>query len=128
MANYEFEVARNLTLAPFIGLYTYSDNYYWNNNYYAYHETTIPIGLKGAFYFDELLDAGSDWDFYAALSLGANLHSQSWDNGYGGDRSVVHETSALYTDLHIGTRYHLSRKVGLFLDLSTGVSSVGVSF
>jgi hypothetical protein len=128
MANYEFDVARNLTLAPFVGLYAYKDNYIWQGNYYAYHETTIPIGLKGAFYLDELVGAGSDWDFYLALSVGANLHSQSWDNGYGGDRTVVHKNSALYTTGHIGARYHLSNKVGVFLDLSTGVSSVGLSF
>jgi hypothetical protein len=30
--------------------------------------------------------------------------------------------------LHVGAEYHLSRKVGLFLDLSTGVSTLGLAF
>jgi len=113
-------VARNFTLAPFISFSSYRNRY---NNYY-YHETTIPIGIKGTYYFDQILNANSDWDFYLAGSLGFSIIKSSWDNGYSGDFNYYNEGNPLFLDLHIGTEYHLNKKVGLLLDLSTGVSTV----
>ena len=54
--NYEFGVARNFTLAPFVTIYSYSDPYY--------RETVMPFGIKGTVYLDQLLRAGYNWDFY----------------------------------------------------------------
>ncbi len=58
--DYEFDVAKDFTLAPFISFYNYSNEYYWGNNnypnqYYTYNETVIPIGVKGTYYFDQIL-------------------------------------------------------------------------
>jgi len=117
--NYEFSVAKNFTLAPFITLYSYSDA-----NYRSY---VTPIGAKGTLYLDRLLHAGSNWDFYAAGSLGVALVSTSWNSDYYGDRSYYTSTDPLYLDLHVGTEYHISKKVGAFLDLSTGVSTIGIA-
>jgi len=122
-ANYELDAGRNFTLAPFITFYTY------HYAYDTYIETIVPIGVKGYYYFDQLLHAGPKWDFYGAGSLGlAVIKYRSWDNGYTGDRSIYGEPYPLYLDLHIGARLHLSKTVGLFLDLSTGVSTFGLSF
>jgi hypothetical protein len=121
--NYEFGVANNFTLAPFATFVTYHD--YYNN--YGYRETIIPLGVKGTYYFDDALGAGADWDFYLAGSLGFSVVKTSWDDGYRGESSY-HGADPLFLDLHIGTEYHLSNKVGLFLDLSTGVSTVGLAF
>lgn len=118
--NYEFDVARNFTLAPFITFLSYR-----NDNYY-YRETVIPIGGKGTYYFDELLNANSKWDFYMAGSLGFSMVKTTWDNGYYRD-SNYQTVNPLFLDLHIGTELHLSNKVGLFLDLSTGVSTIGLA-
>jgi hypothetical protein len=133
-ANYEFDVARNFTLAPFVTLYSYRDDYYWGNaqnppRYYRYRQTVVPIGVKGTYYFDELFRANSDWDFYVAGSLGFNIVSTRWEDGYYGDRRVYRNyngTSPIYADLHVGAEYHLNDKIGLFLDLSTGVSTFGI--
>src|SRR6185436_3730580 len=62
--NYEFDVAKDFTLAPFITFYSYSNSYYWGNKnypfrYYTYRETVIPIGGKGTYYFDNILQANS---------------------------------------------------------------------
>jgi hypothetical protein len=122
--NYEFDVARNFTLAPFISFSNYRNRY--NNSYY-YHETIIPIGLKGTYYFDQIFNANSDWDFYMAGSLGFAIIKSSWDNGYNGDVNYYNNGNPLFLDLHIGAEYHLNNKVGLFLDLSTGVSTVGLA-
>ena len=135
--NYEFDVAKNFTLAPFAGIYSYQNYYYWGNpnkpnwdpsyRQYSYRETAVPIGVKGTYYFDRLLHANSKWDFYAAGSLGFVFRSVSWENGYYGDHNAYQSTSPLYLDAHIGTEYHLNQKAGLFLDLSTGVSTFGLA-
>ena len=88
----------------------------------------IPIGVKGSYYFDELLHANSNWDFYLAASLGFSIRSVTWDNDYYGDQYAYHSTSGLYLDLHIGTEYHFNSKIGMFLDLSSGVSTLGLAF
>ena len=132
MLNYEIDVAKNFTLAPFVGFYTYHNNYYWGDPkhgyaYYNYRYTAIPIGVKGTYYFDELLKAGDKWDFYGALSLGYIAVSTTWDNGYAGDPYYYGRPSPLYLSLHIGTEYHFTEKIGMFLDLSSAYSSIGLS-
>ena len=131
-ADYEFNVARNFTLAPFITVYSYQNYYYWGNpNYpyknYYYRQTVIPIGVKGTYYFDQLLHAGPRWDFYLAASLGFAIRKTTWENGYYGETVVDHGSSGLYLDGHIGTEFHLSDKLGLFLDLSSGISTFGLA-
>ena len=132
-ADFEFNVARNFTLAPFITVYTYKNYYYWGNpnnpykNYY-YRQTVIPIGVKGSYYFDEILHAGSKWDFYLAGSLGFAIRKTVWESGYYGEATVIHNsTSGIYGDGHIGTELHLNDNIGLFLDLSTGISTFGLA-
>ena len=117
--NYEFGVARNFTLAPFVTLYSYSDP-----NYTTY---VTPIGVKGTLYLDQLLHAGRRWNFYVAGSLGVALVSTTWNADYYGDRTYYHSTDPLYLDLHVGTEYRISRNIGAFLDLSTGVSTLGIA-
>ncbi|MDD2797285.1 MAG: hypothetical protein PHV20_01705 [Bacteroidales bacterium] len=119
-ANYEFTVANNFTLAPFISFYNYSNSYY--------HESVIPIGVKGSYYFDDILKASHNWDFYLAGSLGTAIVNSTWDNNYNGNRNYYHNGNPLLLDIHIGTEYHLTRNLGIFLDLSSGVSTLGLSF
>jgi hypothetical protein len=131
--NYEFDVAKDFTLAPFISVSTFTNDYYWGNNNnpyrnYTYRETIIPIGVKGSYYFDNLLKANKKWDFYLAGSLGFAIINQSWDNGYNGDKNYYQGGSNLFLDLHIGTEYHFNNNVGAFLDLSSGVSTIGLAF
>ena len=131
-ANYEFDVADNFTLAPFASFYSHRHSRYWgspNHPYklYQYSETVIPVGVKGSYYFDELLEADEDWDFYLAGSLGFALINSRWDSDYYGERDVYRRTSPLFLDLHVGAKYHLKDNLGLFLDLSTGASTFGVS-
>ena len=129
--DYEFDVAKNFTLAPFLNFYSFSNKYYWGNNhypykYYYYHESVIPIGLKGTYYFDKLVKANSNWDFYLAGSLGFAIVSRTWDSDYYGDINY-HNPDPLFLDIHLGTEYHINNRLGLFLDLSSGVSTVGLA-
>jgi hypothetical protein len=138
-ANYEFDIARNFTLAPFVGVYTYTNHYYWgaydnngNPNYpyrnYSYRQTVIPAGVKCAYYFDELLHANKRWDFYAAASLGFEYVQTTWDSDYYGDKGVAQAVSPVFATAHAGARLHCTPRFGIFLDLSTGFSTFGLSF
>ena len=133
--NYEFDVVRNLTLAPFVSFYTYTKGYYWgdnDNNHpykdYYYREVVIPVGIKSTYYFDDLLRAGDKWDFYVGGSLGYAITVATWDNDYYGDRDIYRRANPLYADLHIGAELHVSERFGIFLDLSSGVSTFGFAF
>ena len=127
-ADYEIDVAKSFTLAPFISFFSYRNDYHYsNNNSCYYHETVIPIGLKGSYYFDELLKANAKWDFYLAGSIGFAFRNTSWENGYNGNRNANHGADPLFLDLHLGTEYRFNKKLGAFIDLSTGVSTIGLA-
>ena len=130
--NYEFDVAKNFTLAPFLSFSSYSNSYYWGNNnhpyrYYNYRETVIPIGLKGTYYVDDLLKLNKKWDIYVAGSLGFAIVDSHWDNGYLGDQNYYSGGSHLFLDIHLGAEYHFNNRIGAFLDLSSGVSTIGIA-
>src|SRR3989339_473301 len=130
--NYEFDVAKSFTLAPSVSFYSYTNSYYWGNSdypyrYYSYSETAVPIGLKGSYYFDDLLKANPRWDFYLAGSLGVAIVNSSWDANYYGDRNYYHNNNPLYLELHIGAEYHFNSRFGVYLDLSSGVSTMGLA-
>lgn len=121
--NYEFDAASNFTLAPFISFYTYSGK----NDNYTYRENVIPVGVKGFYYFDNLLKAGSAWDFYGAGSLGFAFVNSRWDSGYDGDKDYFNKGNSIFLDIHIGAEYHFNSKFGMFLDLSSGISTLGIA-
>lgn len=128
--DYELDVAKNFTLAPFLNVYTYNNSYYWGNHnypyrYYNYHEMVIPVGIKGAYYFDKLLKANSKWDFYVATSAGFAIVISSWDSDYYGDKNYYNNARPLFIDMHVGAEYHINKRVGAFLDLSSGISTIG---
>lgn len=131
--NYEIDVARNFTLAPFISAYGYRHDYYWGNKnypyrYYHYRETNIPVGVKGTYYFDNLLHANEKWDFYLGASLGYTIRKVYWEDGYYGDQNIYRSSSYLYLDGHLGAEYHATERLGIYLDLSSGMSTLGVAF
>jgi len=131
--NYEIQVDKNLTIAPFISFYRYHRSYYWGNHnhpyqYYYYDETVIPIGAKVTYYFDKLLHASSKWDFYLAGSLGYTIRRTVWQSEYYGETMIRPRSGYLYLDLHIGSEYHFNKKLGAFIDLSSGMSTLGLAF
>lgn len=125
--DYEFDVARDFTIAPFVNFSSYRIRYKLDNTYYYYHATVLPLGAKGFYYFDRILGANSNWDFYMAGSIGLAIVFSSWDDNYYGDKNYYSEGNTLFMDLHIGTEYHFTNRLGAFLDLSTGVSTIGIS-
>ena len=131
--NYEFDLFRNFTLAPFVGISTYSDNRYWGNyntpyRSYYYRETAIPVGAKGSYYFDELFRAGDKWDFYVGTSIGAVFRTAVWESGYYGDKKSIRYSRPVFANMHVGSECHVTQKFGIYLDLSSGISTFGMSF
>ncbi|HNP17180.1 MAG TPA: hypothetical protein PKL31_01995 [Fulvivirga sp.] len=131
--NYEIDVVKNLTLAPFASIYAFKDDYYWGNNnnpdrYYTYSEVVVPIGIKSYYYFDDLINATSDWDIYAGASLGFAIVNSTWDTGYQGNKNHFNKGSQVFLDVHVGATYHFNKRMGAYLDLSSGVSTIGLQF
>jgi hypothetical protein len=137
-ANFEFDLVKNVTLAPFVAIWTYrsSDYYVYDPNrpvgyrydYYHYTETVIPFGVKGSYYFDDLLNLPSQFDLYAAASAGFVIRARHWENGYNGGNAYGRDYSPLYVDVHAGGEYHFNKKIGFYADLSTGLSTIGLAF
>jgi hypothetical protein len=130
--NYEFDVARNITLAPFMTVYSYRNYVVWGTSdfpsrSYYFKRTVIPVGIKGSYYFDELLNAGNKWDFYGGASLGFTLAKVTWEPDYYGLRTITRGIDPLYINLHAGTKYHLNNNSAVFFELSPAMSSLGVT-
>lgn len=119
--NYEFAVLNDVTLAPFATLFSY------RNEKEHYSETIIPMGVKGTLYLDQLLKGRSRWDLYFSGSIGYSLINSSWDEGFSGE-TAYSDVTPLFLDLNIGTEYHINNRIGIFLELSTGVCTAGLSF
>ncbi len=120
MASYEIGIAPNLVIAPYIGFGM--DR--WRHNDHYHRAIYVPVGAMGRYYFDDLLGLNSSWDIYGGGSLGTTFWS---GDGYDDDHSWSGSTG-LYLDAHIGARYHFNSSLGAYLDLSTGMSTIGVSF
>jgi hypothetical protein len=123
--DYEIDVVKYFTLAPFISFYSYNDRYNQGGTDYTYRQTVIPIGVKGTYYFDDLLNLDSNWDIYGAGSLGVVIAQANWDNNYDGDPNYYRGNS-LYLNLHVGGEYHFNNKLGIYLDISNGLSTIGL--
>ena len=85
------------------------------------------MGIKISYYFDDLVRAGTKWDFYSAGSLGFVYRRTVWEPAYNGKNRIDPGMGPLYLDLHIGAEYHINKFTGVVLDLSTGVSSVALA-
>jgi hypothetical protein len=130
--DYEIDAATNFTLAPFIHAHTFTRTLSWGNSNnpdrnYRYRESALGIGVKGTYYFDKILKAGSKWDFYLAGSLGYVRTFSRWESGYEGNRNHYESPGPLYLDLHIGAEYRIGRRTGVFMDFSTGISTIGLA-
>jgi len=119
VANFEFDIVDHLTLAPFVNIYSNNDD--------NYHEIVIPTGVKCTYYFDKLLKANPDWDFYLAGSLGFAIIISKWDEDYHGNKDYYEKPPSLFIDMHAGAEYHFNSQLGVFADLSLGVLSTGLA-
>lgn len=130
--NYNLDVVQNFTAGVFANFSTYTKTYYWgdqNNSfqYYHYRETIIPLGIKAVYYFDQILRANPKWDFYLGGSCGYVLSNSNWDNGYAGDKNHFHSAAPIFLAFDIGSVYHINEELGIFLNVSNTVSTLGIT-
>ncbi|MCP4521778.1 MAG: hypothetical protein GY827_08840 [Cytophagales bacterium] len=137
LAHYEaLEAANSLTLGLFLGFgtssydftYTVEENGETVLKEDSYRRSYIPVGIKGVYYIDDLLGLIDELDIYGGVSIGFTYWSYTSSNDQFDEDNFNSGTSPLFWTFHIGIEYHVNDKVGVFLDASTGMSSLGVSF
>lgn len=131
-ADYELQIDKNLTAAPFVTIYSYNSSYVWgdlNTSYrkYDYSETAIPIGIKVSYYLDDLVNAASQWDFYFSGSLGYVFRKTIWETAYDGKKEINPGMGPLYLDVHTGAEFHVTKPLGLTLDVSLTMATLGIA-
>jgi|TARA_R110000737_G_scaffold21837_2_gene40378 hypothetical protein len=126
--NYEFDIAPNTTLGPYLSILHHNDyGYNYLGKKYKYSNTIVPVGVKSYYYFDGLFNWDKRFDVYAGLAVGFNIAFGRWENGYNGP--VYNPTyNPFYAQLHAGGEYHFKDNLGVYVDLSTGLSTVGLAF
>lgn len=107
MADFEFGIIPEITVGPTVG---FGVGHGW-----------FSIGAKGRYYFDHLINADSKFDLYGGASLNLAVVKGNDEGRYGGGVGLM-------PDVHIGGRYHFAKNLSGLLELSSGVSSIGVSF
>lgn len=124
--DYEIGITKSLTLAPFINLYNMSKSTYWGSQEdpFRYH---APVGVKGTYYLNKFLHATSKWDFYVGGSLGGSIEMKKVVEGEHEISKTYNNGRPLFFDTHMGAEYHINKALGVFLDLSSGVSTIGIA-
>ena len=99
---------------------------------YKWKHTITGINARGSYHFNELLNAPSDWDFYAGASLGYYIWNTKYD---GSGSSYVYNGSGsggLGLSGHVGARYFVKDNLGITLELGGGSvlsgGTLGVTF
>ncbi len=92
--SYEIPVATDITIAPFAG----------SNLDLSY----LTLGVKGNYYFDNLVGLSDPWDFYGGANLGYAL-------GISNDKD-----NDIALGLQVGGRWFWNEKWGIYLEFGGG--------
>jgi len=110
-----------------------ADFYTWGYNFgggYRYRYTFLPIGVRGSYHVNELLNLGVDnLDLYGGLSLGYYISSYRDNSGYSGFYDNAYG-NRVFLGVHIGGRYYFKPNLGAFAEVGYGVAplKIGVAF
>ncbi|MEN8788143.1 MAG: hypothetical protein ABF295_01410 [Flavobacteriaceae bacterium] len=95
-ANYEFQVANNVTVSPEARIWFSGEN-------------DFALGGRADYYFDSLLNLVEPWDIWAGADAGFVI-------GDGDDFSI---------NLHIGGEYKFNETWGIILEFGGGTTTAG---
>lgn len=109
--NYEFDIAKNITLAPVVEVYSVRDRLFHSENESG---AAFVFAAKGCYYFDQLFHAGPKWDFYAGVSAGFAYESVTDKE----DNSTEQSIKRVNPKAHVGAQLNIKPNMGLFLDIS----------
>lgn len=114
---FDYGIHQDITLGGELSYRSYNEQ--WTNN--TYNHNIIGFSGNANYHFNTILNLPSKWDFYA----GANLAYLIWSSpsNYAGNYH-----SGLDLGGQIGTRYYLSKRVGLNLEFGGGNAFNGGKF
>ncbi len=98
-ANYEFQVAQDITLAPTARIWFSGKN-------------TFALGGRGDYYFDRLMGLASPWDIWAGVDAGLVVSGDSNKDDFN-------------LNLHAGVEYKFSDMLGVIFEFGGGSTSSG---
>jgi len=110
----DFSVSKDVTVGGEVSFRSYDEN--WNG--YNYHHSITGLVGNVNYHFGRWLDVPSSFDFYTGLNLGFYIWSNP--NDYTGNHS-----SGLGLGAQLGGRYYFSNKVGINLELGSGIINLG---
>lgn len=128
-----------LTFAPQFGFYRYTDWYpspLRSFSNYNYSVNNLFFGVKTHFYFDRVLKMPEALDLYFAMAPQIMIRRVTWDYDAGipdiykpNNRWLANRrgVNAFVLPIHIGAEYKLSKKFGVWGDIGTMMSTVGLS-
>lgn len=103
-----------------------SVDYFRYNYYSAGHYTFVYAGARASYHLDELLDIqDKKFDPYVGASLGFRYagYNDAYGNAYDYNGGY---NSGLFLGAHVGARYLIGPKVGVFAEVGYGVSALKV--
>lgn len=119
-ASLEFGVTDEISVGPMIDFYS------WGYNFggYKWRYTFVPIGVRGSYHVNELLNLDNDkLDLYGGLGLGYYISKYSDNSGYVGSYNNAYG-SRVFLNAHVGGRYYFKPNLGGFAELGYGVSTL----
>ena len=106
-AGIDFGVHQDITIGPRVSFRNYSD----------FDQSLFVVGFNGNYHFNTLFNMPSEWNFYAGLTIGYYVWSDSDLPG--------REISGIGLDAQIGGRYFFSEKFGVNLEFGGGTGTGG---
>ena len=98
-ANYEFQVAPNVTVAPMARIWFSGKN-------------DLAIGARGDYYFDSLFNLNEPWDIWGGVDAGFVVSGDDNKDDFS-------------LNLHAGVEYKFNDMWGIILELGGGTTSTG---
>ncbi|MGB5403367.1 MAG: hypothetical protein WBN13_05280 [Robiginitalea sp.] len=101
-ANYEFQVANNITVSP--------EARFWFSG-----ENDMALGGRADYYFDSLFGLPEKWDIWAGVDAGF----------------LIGDGDSFTVNAHAGVEYRFTNAIGIIFEFAGGVTSsggIGVAF
>jgi hypothetical protein len=101
-ANYEFQVANNITVSPEARFWFSGDN-------------DMALGGRADYYFDSIFGLPERWDIWAGVDAGF----------------LIGDGDSFSVNAHAGVEYRFTNAIGIILEFAGGVTSsggIGVAF
>ncbi|MBD0401886.1 hypothetical protein [Flammeovirga sp. EKP202] len=116
-ADYEFlQLGQDFTLAAALSYYGWDTGHSKHN--------TFGMGVRFRWYADRVLGITSNkWDVFASGDVGFGITNSNYYGEYDGGNNI----SPIYWGIGIGTKYHISEKIGIQAIIGTG-AQIGVTF